>query len=110
MRLLVDAQLPPVLAEWFRGQGLDAQHLSERGLLAASDGEIWDLAVREGYMIVTKDHDFVEWSRHRMPRARVLWVRFGNMRRDLLLARMDVAWASLRDALAGEAAVIEIGR
>lgn len=110
MKLLVDAQLPPVLAEWFRGRGLEADHLSELGLLAATDGEIWDLAVRGDYMIVTKDHDFVEWSRHRKPRARVLWVRFGNMRRDVLLARMDLAWGSLRGALAGDAAVVEIGR
>ncbi len=93
-----------------RGQGLEAVHLADLGLLSASDSEIWDLAVREAYMIVTKDHDFVEWSRHRQPRARVLWVRFGNMRRDVLLARMDAALADLREALAGDAAVIEIGR
>ncbi|KSB88160.1 hypothetical protein AS593_02260 [Caulobacter vibrioides] len=110
MKLLVDAQLPPVLAEWFRSQGLEADHLSERGLLAASDGEIWDLAVLEGYVIVTKDRDFVEWSRHRTPRARVLWVRFGNMRRDVLLTRMDGALVELRRALEGDAAVVEIGR
>jgi predicted nuclease of predicted toxin-antitoxin system len=110
LRLLVDAQLPPVLADWPRGHGLTAQHLCELGLLNASDSEIWDPAVREGYVIVTKDRDFVEWSRHRTPRARVLWVRFGNMRRDVLLTRMDGALDDLRQALEGDAAVIEIGR
>jgi predicted nuclease of predicted toxin-antitoxin system len=110
LKLLVDAQLPPILAEWLRDRGLAATHLGELGLLAASDGEIWDLAVREGYVLVTKDRDFVEWSRHRTPRARVLWVRFGNMRRDVLLARMEGALDDLRQALEGDAAVVEIGR
>ncbi|MFT4251947.1 MAG: DUF5615 family PIN-like protein [Caulobacter sp.] len=107
---MVDAQLPPVLAEWLRAQGLAAEHLCERGLLAASDGDIWDLAVREDYVIVTKDRDFVEWSRHRDPRARVVWVRLGNTGREALLARMQGALADLKSALAGEATVIEIGR
>jgi len=110
LKLLVDAQLPQALAEWLRDQGLSAEHLAELGLLSASDGEIWDLALSKGYVIVTKDRDFVEWSRHRTPRARVLWVRFGNMSREVLLARMGSALSELRQALAGDAAVIEIGR
>lgn len=59
MKLLVDAQLPQALAEWLRDQGLSADHLAELGLLSASDGEIWDLALSKGYVIVTKDRDFV---------------------------------------------------
>ncbi|MBI1683887.1 DUF5615 family PIN-like protein [Caulobacter hibisci] len=110
MKLLIDAQLPLSLADWLRGHDLSADHLAELGLLSASDGEIWDLALSEGYIIVTKDRDFVEWSRHRTPRARVLWVRFGNMSREMLLARMEGALGELRQALAGDAAVIEIGR
>jgi len=76
----------------------------------ASDAEIWDFAVTRGYVIVTKDRDFVEWARSRTPRTRIVWVRFGNMRRDLLHARLDTVWPELESVLAGETTVIEIGR
>jgi len=71
---------------------------------------IWDLAVTHDYVIVTKDRDFVEWARSRTPKARVLWVRFGNTRREVLLTLMDQAWQDLERSLASGATVIEVGR
>ncbi len=71
---------------------------------------IWDLAIREDYVIVTKDRDFIDWARSRYPRARVVWVRFGNMRREVLQGLMDQAWPDLATALATNVTVIEVGR
>lgn len=61
-------------------------------------------------MIVTKDRDFVDWARARTPKARILWVRLGNMRRDALVARFEAAWLELSEVLAGDVTVIEMGR
>lgn len=110
MKFLIDAQLPPSLEAWFQAKGHEAKHVISLSGLNASDAEIWDQAISGGYVIVTKDRDFVEWARSRAPKARILWIRFGNMRRDVLQARLDTVWPSLREALASDVTVIEVGR
>jgi len=40
---LVDAQLPPSLAEALRQAGCEAIHLVELGMLTATDEQIWDV-------------------------------------------------------------------
>lgn len=110
MKFLIDAQLPPSLATWLCEKGHEADHVMSLAGLDAPDAVIWQLAVEKDYVIVTKDHDFVEWARGRTPKARVLWVRFGNMSRDVLQARMEQAWSAVEDALATPVTVIEVGR
>jgi predicted nuclease of predicted toxin-antitoxin system len=110
LKFLIDAQLPPSLEAWFEAKGHEARHVASVSALDAPDAEIWDRAIAGGYIIVTKDRDFVEWARSRTPRARILWVRFGNMRRDALQARLDAAWPELEAILVGDTTVIEIGR
>lgn len=78
--------------------------------LDAPDAQIWDLAITNDYVIVTKDRDFVEWARTRSPKARVIWIRFGNMRRDVLLANLETVWDRLEVALAEGVSVVEVGR
>ncbi len=55
---MVDAQLPPSLAEALRQAGCQAVHLVDLGLLAATDQQIWDEAVSRSAILVTKDRDF----------------------------------------------------
>lgn len=110
MRFLVDAQLPPALAAWLRSKGHEADHVVDVALAEAPDAAIWALAIAEGAMIVTKDRDFVDWALARTPKARILWVRFGNIRREALLARLGAAWPELSDVLASDVTIIEVGR
>jgi predicted nuclease of predicted toxin-antitoxin system len=110
LKFLIDAQLPPSLAPWLRGKGHEAEHVLAVAGLDASDAMIWNLAVENDSVIVTKDRDFIDWARSRSPRARVIWVRFGNMRRDVLQGLMDQAWPDLENALATDVTVIEVGR
>jgi predicted nuclease of predicted toxin-antitoxin system len=110
LRFLVDAQLPPALAAWLRSKGHEAHHVVDVGRGDMPDDAIWTLAIAEGSMIVTKDRDFVDWALARAPKARILWVRFGNIRRDVLIARFEAAWPRLEDALDSDATVIEVGR
>jgi predicted nuclease of predicted toxin-antitoxin system len=58
VRFLIDAQRPIALAKFIRGRGHDATHVADLGMAAADDPPIWDRAVREGEVIVTKDEDF----------------------------------------------------
>jgi predicted nuclease of predicted toxin-antitoxin system len=55
---LIDAQLPPSLAEAWRRTGHQAIHVVDIGFLTASDRQIWDEAVARNAVLVTKDRDF----------------------------------------------------
>lgn len=58
MRFLVDAQLPPALAQWLREAGHDAQAVREVGLREAEGSDLWDHALRTDAALITKDEDF----------------------------------------------------
>ena len=59
MRFFVDAQLPPALAHLLARSGHEAFHVSDAGLLSASDNDIWNHASRLGAALITKDEDFL---------------------------------------------------
>lgn len=58
MKLLIDANLSPKVAEGLREAGFDAVHVTDLDLLTASDDAIFDRAVEDGYVVVTADSDF----------------------------------------------------
>jgi len=58
MKLLIDANLSPVVVGVLKGRGYDASHVSDHGLLTASDQEISDYAIEFGSAIVSADSDF----------------------------------------------------
>jgi predicted nuclease of predicted toxin-antitoxin system len=65
MRLLVDANLSPTVAEGLIGAGFEATHVAALGLLTASDEEIFDHASRADFVVVTADSDFGMLLAHR---------------------------------------------
>jgi predicted nuclease of predicted toxin-antitoxin system len=79
VRFLVDAQLPPDLARFLREQGQQASAAREVGLRNAEDSTIWDYALREQCVIITKDEDFAQRAlATQQPAPVVIWLRVGN--------------------------------
>jgi predicted nuclease of predicted toxin-antitoxin system len=103
VKFIVDAQLPPLLAEELRKAGHDAVAVRDVGLRSAKDSEIWNYAVQCGAAIVTKDEDFAERCLHASHAPVVVWLRVGNATNDALL-RWFLPLLSTIDArlLAGE--------
>lgn len=90
MKFLVDAQLPPALCRWLRDAGHEAVHVSEIGLLAASDVEIAALAEADEAVLISKDEDFATL---RLPdRFALLWLRCGNTTNVALAAWLEPRW------------------
>lgn len=58
MKLLLDANLAPRLAEGLRAAGFDAVHLIELDLLTATDEEVFDRAAEDERCVITADSDF----------------------------------------------------
>jgi predicted nuclease of predicted toxin-antitoxin system len=109
VRFLIDEQLPECVAQWLVDQGHDAQHVRAIRMSSASDQAIWGHALATRSVIVTKDRDFVEWSIARSPAAVVLWLRFGNLKRSILLERLEIAWPRILESLQIGALVVEAG-
>ncbi len=77
--IVVDAQLPPALTVWFRERGLEAEHVGPlMGDAAASDERIWAHARQPGWMILSKDQDFVDRGILYGPPPIVIQVNLGN--------------------------------
>ena len=58
MRFLIDANLSPQAATLMREHGLDATHVVDVRRMTASDFEIFDRALEDGYVVITTDSDF----------------------------------------------------
>lgn len=58
MKLLLDANLSPKVAEGLREAGFDAIHVADIGLVTATDDQIFDRAVEDELVVVTADSDF----------------------------------------------------
>ncbi len=108
MKLLVDEQLPPVLAVWLRGQGCEAWHVRELGLARGKDRQIWAQAAALNATVITKDEDYVAMSRTRSGEVPIVWVRVGNCTNAMLLRWFGPLWPEVRHRLAAGEKLVEI--
>jgi len=58
MKILIDMNLSPKLAEMLAQKGIESSHWYYIGASDAKDAEIMDYACREGYTVLTCDLDF----------------------------------------------------
>lgn len=105
---MVDAQLPPALADWLRSKGHEAWAVRDIGLRDAPDAQIWARARDLEAIIATKDEDFAQAASTGSPGPPVLWVRTGNLVNRLLLARFDAVWPQVEAHLDAGARVVEL--
>jgi predicted nuclease of predicted toxin-antitoxin system len=78
VRFLVDAQLPPSLAAFLLANGHEAVHLFDVAPPDADDAVIWQLALDQSRVIVTKDEDFAFRAKLTPAGPQILWLRVGN--------------------------------
>jgi predicted nuclease of predicted toxin-antitoxin system len=88
MRFLIDAQLPPALVQLFQGAGHVAEHVYGLELLDRSDKAVWEYALREQTVIVSKDEDFATLVQSRSRKTPVVWIRIGNCSNRALLQKL----------------------
>jgi predicted nuclease of predicted toxin-antitoxin system len=78
VHFLVDAQLPPALADWLSEAGHDASHVESVGLRDAEDSAIWQHALTSSAILITKDEDFADRARQSRKAPVIVWLRVGN--------------------------------
>lgn len=78
MKLLFDENLSPRLAPALSDLYPGSVHLRDCGLRGASDIEVWQYALDNGFAIVSKDSDFSQRSFLLGSPPKVIWLRIGN--------------------------------
>ena len=97
------------LARWLVARGHHAEHVSDINLADASDNTIWQYAERFRAVILTKDEDFAIWHDLRQPNVpRVVWLRIGNTRKAMLIARFEKLFAMIMERLEHGETLIEV--
>jgi predicted nuclease of predicted toxin-antitoxin system len=108
MRFLIDAQLPPELANWMRQKGFEASAVRDIGLRDGTDGAIWTHAIETDAIIVTKDKDFAIRRNAASDGPQVLWLTMGNTINRVLLERLTHAWNEIEARLKDGSGVVEV--
>ncbi len=108
MKFFVDAQLPPGLARWLTEIGHSAQHVAELDLGDAEDAVIWERALDQNAVIVTKDEDFAERHAHFGDGPTVIWLRIGNSTNRTLLLWLEPRWDEIMELLGNGNRLIEV--
>ena len=97
MTVIVDAQLSPLIACWLANRfGVEAMHVSEAGLLLASDHRIFGAFRASDSVVLTKDRDFVDLVERLGTPPQILWLTCGNTSNARLRA---ILAAGLPDAM-----------
>lgn len=83
MRLLIDEDLSPQVAQRLQGDGVDAVHVRDRGRLGMSDHAILELAFDEDRILVTANvGDFERLAPSRELHGGIVLVMEGQLSRD----------------------------
>jgi predicted nuclease of predicted toxin-antitoxin system len=97
MKIWVDAQLSPAIADWINQtfEHLEAVAIRDVGLRDAEDTVIFFSAREANATVMTKDSDFIELQRKHGSPPKVIWVTCGNTSntalRKILLANLQKA-------------------
>ncbi|EDX83416.1 hypothetical protein S7335_596 [Synechococcus sp. PCC 7335] len=109
MKIWIDAQLPPILANWLKARfSLEAFALRELLLRDAQDIEIFEAARAESVVILTKDSDFIDLVCRLGPPPQILWLTCGNVtNRNLKRLLLNTLPDALKELQQGET-IVEI--
>ena len=107
MKFLVDNQLPAAVARWLGSKGHDAVHVLDVGLGQAEDRHLWQLALSQGRIMVSKDEDFFLLACRPGETGRLLWLRIGNCRKPALLHLLETVWAAIEEAFSAGQRIVE---
>ena len=78
MKLLFDENLSHRLVGNLSDLYPDSEHVRSAALKEASDTEVWEFALAQSYIIVSKDSDFHQRSLLLGFPPKVIWVKLGN--------------------------------
>ena len=109
MRFILDAQLPPQLAEWLgKAFAITAVAARDLGLASAADSVLFDYARQEGAVVLTKDSDFVELLHRLGAPPQIIWITCSNVCNRHLRILFEATFKQVLQLLQDGESLIEI--
>jgi len=109
VKIWIDAQLPPAIAQWLSSTyGVEAVALKDLGLRDASDRDIFFSARDAKAVVLTKDRDLVDLVIQLGSPPQILWVTCGNTSNAKLRDILMQAWPAAAAILAVGEKIIEV--
>lgn len=96
MKLLFDENLSPRLPNLLAREFPESRHVRDCGLRGKADRELWEFARDEGFVIISKDSDFLQQILIHGAPPKLVWLRIGNCTRDELLRLILSKQADIR--------------
>ncbi|MBK9761633.1 MAG: DUF5615 family PIN-like protein [Flavobacteriales bacterium] len=109
MKIWLDAQLSPKLANWMRAT-FDVQVFPMRdlGMLTTADERIFLRAKDEVEIVITKDKDFVALLERLGPPPQVIWITLGNTSNARMKHVLQVRFPEALEMFAKGESLVEI--
>lgn len=109
MKIWVDAQLSPIIAQWLSSTyGVEAVAVRDLRLRDARDRDIFLSAREAKAIILTKDHDMVDLVIQLGSPPQVLWITCGNTSNAKLKTILTKAWPVAEKLLKTGEKIVEI--
>jgi len=108
IRFIIDAQLPPDLAQKLTARGYPSEHVNRIDLGNATDDAIWQYAARIGATLITKDEDFLALSEREESGPQVVWIRLGNISNNALWRAIEPQLDEIVQALNAGERIVEV--
>lgn len=108
MRFLLDANLPARLAQEFVEAGHECDHVEDLLPRYSPDTAIARIANDSGAVLVSRDADFVQFSRDGLLTVPLVWVRLGNLRRAAIASAIRARLPALVVAIEAGAPIVEV--
>jgi len=77
-------------------------------MMEASDSIIWDLALEQSRVIISKDEDFQIRASVSTPAPKLIWVRVGNTSKQTILQLFEKQWIQIIKELDNGECLIEL--
>jgi len=109
VKVWLDAQLSPVLANWMRATfQVAAFPMRDLGMLECSDEQIFTRAKNEVDIVITKDKDFVALLERLGPPPQVIWITMGNTSNTRMKQVLQVRFPEAVEMFAKGESLVEI--
>jgi len=110
MKFLVDAQISPAIAAWINRTFEDIEAVSARSveLQFANDAEIYTYARENGYNVMSKDGDFLNFVRKFGHPLHFIWITCGNTSNAKMREVLGKTMKSVNELIENGEPVVEI--
>ncbi|TAE57754.1 MAG: hypothetical protein EAZ76_17490 [Nostocales cyanobacterium] len=111
MKIWIDAQLPPTLADWIKNTfAIEAFSLKAIGLRDAKDIDIFEAAKIANVIIMTKDSDFVDLVCRLGTPPQIIWLTCGNVTNRNLRQLLSLTLPDALEKLSQGEMIVEINQ